>query len=262
MIRAIAHPTDFSSESHIAFAHALALALRFRCRLDILHVRRPHEDEEWAGFPAVRQTLAGWGRLDVDTPHHAIESELGVAVRKIDIRSHAAAEGLATFLTGHRPNLIVAATHHTGAISRWNSVSEEIWRHTRLPTLLFGPQARPFITEHSGVLQLKTILIPVTSEPSSRLALRTLRDFFQPLSIKSYLLHVGEAAPMGLDVDAVVHLRSGPIIQTILAAVDDVTADLIAMPRIGPRGVMETLRGSTSTEIIERARCPVLVLPG
>ena len=262
MIRSIAHPTDFSSASHSAFCHALALAIRFRSRLDILHVRRPDEEEEWAGFPAVRQTLAGWGRLDVDAPHHAIETELGVVVRKIDIRAHAAGEGLATFLIEHRPSLVVAATHRTGAISRWTSVSEEIWQHTRIPTLLFGPEARPFVTEHSGLLQLKTILVPLTSNPSPRLALSTLRDLLRPLSVERHHLHVGERAPEALDVDAVVHLRSGPVVPTILAAAEDIKADLIAMPRVGPQGMLEKLLGSTSTEVIERARCPVLALPG
>lgn len=261
MISAIALPTDFSTDSHLAFTHALGLAVRFRCRLDILHVRTSHTDEPWSSFPAVRQTLAGWGRLDVDAPHEAIEAQLGVVVRKIDIRAQGTVSGLAAFLADHRPDLIVVATHHTGVVSRWESVSEQLLSHTHLPTLLFGPQARPFITEHSGVVRLNSVLVPVTADPSPRASLTTLKALFGPLNLRRHVLHVGDVAPVNLDVDGVVHLRSGPVVETILGAAQELSADFIAMPRRGPRGVMEALRGSTSMRVIERAPCAVLALP-
>ena len=37
-IHRIFHPTDFSQDSQVAFAHALKLALVFRAELTIMHV--------------------------------------------------------------------------------------------------------------------------------------------------------------------------------------------------------------------------------
>jgi hypothetical protein len=80
---AIAHPTDFSEASAEAFAHALRLALEFRCRLDLLHVRSG--DGEWSSFPHVRETLARWELLPADVDHAQIQEKLGIEVRKIEI---------------------------------------------------------------------------------------------------------------------------------------------------------------------------------
>ena len=76
---AIAHPTDFSEASAEAFAHALRLALEFRCRLDLLHVRSG--DREWSSFPHVRETLARWELLPADVDHAQVQEKLGIDTR-------------------------------------------------------------------------------------------------------------------------------------------------------------------------------------
>ncbi|OYW52901.1 MAG: hypothetical protein B7Y80_19250 [Hyphomicrobium sp. 32-62-53] len=261
MIQAIAHPTDFSETSLSAFKHALSLAVTLRCRLDILHVRFTHNPAPWQDFPEVRETLAAWGLLPAGAPHHAIHDRLGVTVRKIDIRAEDAIHGLAAFIADHRPDLVVAAAHHTTAVSRWTSVSERILHHTRLPTLLFGPRSRPFIADQSGALHLNTLLVPVTCKASSAHALATLGTLFEPLQMKRHVLHVGDAIAANDNADRIVHVQQGPVVETIVAMAETLQADIIAMPRAGPRGLLDALRGSTSTRVIERATCPVLALP-
>ena len=56
-------------------------------------------------------------------------------------------------------------------------------------------------------------------------------------------------------------LRDGDPVEQILAAADEVEADLIVMPTAGHRGVFDALRGSTTERVLRRARCPLLAVP-
>ena len=142
---AIAHPTDFSEASAEAFAHALRLALEFRCRLDLLHVRSG--DGEWSSFPHVRETLARWELLPADADHAQVQEKLGIEIRKIEIEHQDPLRGVAAFLLSHRPDLVVMATRGAQGLSRFmsESVSEGIAQKTNLPALFLGPNARPFV---------------------------------------------------------------------------------------------------------------------
>ena len=157
MIQAIAHPTDFSTESDVAFEHALGLPVVFTCRLDLLHVRSPKDQNEAPSFPRVRETLARWGLLSPAAPVDHIISQLGVKVRKIEVRDTDATAGVVNFLLSHRPDLIVLATHGPAGMTRWllGSISEGVARKTHSPTLFFGPKAQAFTDALSGKLRLK-----------------------------------------------------------------------------------------------------------
>jgi nucleotide-binding universal stress UspA family protein len=266
MIQAIAHPTDFSAEGRVAFAHALRLALHHRCRLDLLHVRSPSDRDMWDAFPHVRETLAQWGLLEAGAPVETITSQLGITVRKIEIRHADAVSGVVTYLAEHRPELVVAATHGRAGLSRWlsGSVSEGIARQSHLPTLFVGPTARPFVDSASGDLSLKRILIPVAHAPSPHRALPRLAHLFEPLMPRLYPLHVGEVAPavFGADGDPIaVTVTQGSLVETILELAESVSASLIAMPTAGHQGFLDALRGSTTEQVLHRASCPVLALP-
>ena len=56
----IFHPSDFTEESEIAFAHALKIALAAKANLNIFHVHQKRDDEEWTEFPGVRDLLVRW----------------------------------------------------------------------------------------------------------------------------------------------------------------------------------------------------------
>ena len=55
--------------------------------------------------------------------------------------------------------------------------------------------------------------------------------------------------------------RNGDPVDQILAAADEVEADLIVMPTAGRTGVFDALRGSTTERVLRRAQCPLLAVP-
>jgi nucleotide-binding universal stress UspA family protein len=59
-----------------------------------------------------------------------------------------------------------------------------------------------------------------------------------------------------------VELRDGNPVHVLLAAADEVDADLIVIGSRRAGGIGEMLMGSTSTQITERSSIPVIVVPG
>ena len=55
--------------------------------------------------------------------------------------------------------------------------------------------------------------------------------------------------------------KDGEPAEVILQTADSVAADLIVMTTEGPHGFLDGLRGSTSEQVLRRARCPVATLP-
>ena len=58
-VQSVFHPSDFSTASEIAFAHALKIALVAKTRFTVLHVKA-NPGAEWQDFPGVRDTLERW----------------------------------------------------------------------------------------------------------------------------------------------------------------------------------------------------------
>jgi nucleotide-binding universal stress UspA family protein len=56
-------------------------------------------------------------------------------------------------------------------------------------------------------------------------------------------------------------VREGDPVEQILAAADELKADLIVMPTTGRTGVFDALRGSTTERVLRRAPCPLLAVP-
>ncbi len=265
-IKAIAHPTDFSEASFEAFAHALRLALEFRCRLNLLHVRSLTGGEEWASFPRVRETLGRWGLLSANAAASEIEEKLGVKVRKIQIEHQDPLQGVAGFLLSHRSDLVVMATRGAQGLNRWlsQSVSEGIAQKTQIPALFLGPKARSFVDANTGSLRLKKVVVPVAHHPAPQRALLLLHQLFGKLDFTEHFVHAGDAPfpltdPAGEPLD--VNVRQGPVVETILTAANTLPADLLVMPTAGRDGFLDALRGSTTEQVLHRAPCPLLAVP-
>src|SRR6478609_145151 len=178
MIFSIAHPTDLSPQGAAAFEHALSLALANRCRLDVLHVDEPGGRNGWADFPQVRETLQRWGVLPPGASVEAVRDVAGIEVRKVGIRDRDPVDGMARYLEEHHSNLIVMASHGRAGIDRLlaSSVSAELVQTVRVPTLIFGPAARPFIDTANGALAIERILVPVDHDPDPNEALLLLEQ--------------------------------------------------------------------------------------
>jgi len=266
MIRAIAHPTDFSREGTAAFMHALRLALLHRSRLYLLHVRSPDEQDAWAAFPHVRETLSVWGMLERDAPVAAIEQQLGIVVHKVEIHDRDPVHGIARFLQEHRCELIVAATHERSGVARWlsGSISEGIARETHTATLFVGSGARTIVDQETGRLEIPRVLLPVAHDLLPGRAVRRLKEVFEPIRPILIPLHVGEVEPVVVGFDDApldVMVTQGSIVPNILAVAEQMSASLIAMPTAGHNGWLDAVRGSTTERVLRDAPCPLLALP-
>lgn len=263
-IRAIAHPTDFSPQGQLAFAHALRLAMLHRCPLDLLHVRDPDGPSELGKFPKVRALLQRWGMLSADASPADVLPATGVAVRKVDIRDDNAVDGLADYLWEHDIDLVVMATHGRTGVKRWigGSVSDQVMREARVPALLLGPQAHGFVAPDSGEMALRHALLPVADQPEPGQAHQALARLLAGTGAAIDCLHAGTQPPRVTDAaqaSVAVRCVAGDPVAAILAEAAD--ADLIAMPTAGRQGFRDALRGSTTERVIAQARCPVLALP-
>ena len=270
MIQSIAHPTDFSAASNLAFAHALRLSLDTKSRLSLLHVNENNRQDEWTSFPHVRETLVRWNLLNEKARPTDLKARLGIEVTKVEIRHRDPATGLFEFFLSHRPDLIVLSTHGRDGLDRWQtrSVSEEIARHTHIPTLFIGPNSRGFVDSSTGEVKLEHILVPVAHSPSPRLTLNILMDVLACLDISPStvrLLHIGDEPPNVLGASApgtfaTVELVDGPVVETILRVTREQGMDMIVMPTAGHQGFLDALRGSTTERVLRQASCPVLAV--
>lgn len=270
MIQSIAHPTDFSAASTLAFAHALRLALDTKSRLSLLHVNEKGSQDDWTSFPHVRETLVRWGLLNEKAGRMDLEARLGIKVTKVEIRHRDPAKGLFEFFLSHRPDLIVLSTHGREGLDRWlsGSVSEEIARHTHIPTLFISPISQGFVEASTGEVRLEHILVPVAHSPSPRLTLNVLTDLLACLGISPStvrLLHIGDEPPnvfggSAPETCATVELIDGPVVETILRVTREQGMDMIVMPTAGHQGFLDALRGSTTERVLRQASCPVLAV--
>ena len=56
-------------------------------------------------------------------------------------------------------------------------------------------------------------------------------------------------------------VREGAVVEMILATAGMLAVDAIAMPTAGRHGLIDAVRGSTTAQILEDARWPLLVVP-
>lgn len=264
MIRSIALPTDFSEEGRLAFDHALALAVVLRSRLNLLHVRDSRDAAKWDKFPHVRDTLERWGLLPPGSGIPDVMDKLGVSVRKVEIRDADASDGLGRFLTDHRPDLMIMATHGRVGLNRWlsGSVSSELAIGSNIPSLLFGPSAKAFVHPESGTMALRDVAVPVDHDPPAGPALSKIENIMDGLDVRISLFHVGSDLPKVTDHSGAkleVRSMSGAVVETIVS--QSAQADLLAMPTTGRHGFLDAIRGSTTERVVHNASCPVLAVP-
>ncbi len=266
MRQTVAHLTDFSEVSAEAFVHALALALAYKHRLYLLHVKDPECEDSWSSFPHVREALTRWGLMAADVEPSEIEVKLGIQVVKVEINSTDLAGGIFNFILRHRPDVFVLSTHGREGLNRllYGSKAEEIARRTHVPAIFIGPEAHGFVDKSNGQIRLERILFPVAHSPSPISSSRFLTELLAPIGISSaafHFIHVGNSAPKIMGVpDQSVKIVDGPIEETILRVAQDYH-DMIAMPTAGHHGFLDALRGITTERVLRRAPCPVLAIP-
>lgn len=271
-ISSILHPSDFSEASAGAFAHALRIALDAKAKLTVLHVADKPKTADWDSFPHVRQMLADWGLLDQHASIETIEQQLGMVVRKVEMKPQSPLEGIRDFLRQHPTDLIVLSTEGRRGVARWltGSVAEEVARATRVPTLFVPAKARGFVDLRRGEAHLRRVLIPIDHAPKPAAAIGSIMTFAQLIAgehAEERLLHVGDDPPPRVQRPREpnrlrpVARRKGDPVEAILDVANDWPADLIGMPTAGHHGFLDALRGSTTERVLRQAPCPVLAVP-
>lgn len=274
LVSSVLHPTDFSTASEEAFAHALAIAQIRQTEFTILHVGSETDAEKaHKRFPGVRETLEHWGLLKPDSPGSAVLDELNIQVNKITL--HGSDPGLETlrYLADNPVDLIVLATEGRAGLPRWivPSVAETLARSSRTMSL-FVPHGvkRAPVSLAGGILSVHNILVPVDHQPHPGAALEFARRAAEAIGdgvVTITLLHVGDAhfpaqrLENGPNWSWRVKTCAGDAVAQIIKTANEVQAELIVMTTTGHNGVLDVLRGSTTEQVLRGSPCPLLAVP-
>jgi nucleotide-binding universal stress UspA family protein len=270
-VESIFHPSDFSSASEVAFAHALKIALVTKARLTMLHVSADAK-VDWHDFPGVRDTLERWGVIPQGSPRSAV-GKLGLEIGKVVAESKDPVQASLRFLEKHPADLIVLAVHQDSGRMGWlgKSVGKPIAQKSGQITLLIPHGVEGFVSRADGSVSLKNVLVPVAAKPRPQPAIeaasRIIRNLGMPAGTVS-LLHVGEESEMpAVQTPEVAGwkwtrlARKGDPAEAILQAAAELKADLVLMTTDGPEGFLDGLRGTTSERVLRKIQCPVANLP-
>lgn len=271
---AILHPTDFSETSAAAFDHALAISIRNKAELTILHVvPDPETEVPWHEYPSVRKTLERWGKLQGEASRSGVAKKLGVKIRKAVGFGKDVIESIVDYTQFHDIDLIVMATNENREHPLWmqEHVSTPVSEKSKLPTLFVPNEIEGCVSREDGTISLNRVLIPVDHAPNSqpvlqRLAWAKARIGGETADVT--LLHVGAEdefpevqPPPDANCRWTRMTRSGHAATEIVAAAEELAVDAIAMVTEGKRGFWDALRGSTVQRVLKKAPCLVFTMP-
>jgi len=269
---AIAFPTDLSEDNSTAFEHALALSLRARGTLNIIHAN--------PGFGAAQRmpdpipVLTRWGRLKegagADTP-----SELGIEVRNTLFSCcDDTVDTLLVALKEAQPDLLLVPTRNRAGIFRTvkGSVSEALARNAGLPTLFISPERSKLVNPADGSLTMARVLIPMHSREGGELLLKTIMALLDKLEVREVeliVLHITEQPPVALPDRPdrpdwrwrTMRGRGSNVEKALHEAQLELHSDLLVMTSRRYHGMLDFLIGNEAERVKRRAGCPLLSVP-
>lgn len=272
--KSILHPTDFSSTSETAFAHALAIALKNKAALTILHVVNDRDKEiPWHDYPGIRKTLERWGYLDADSSRRDIERKLGVEIKKAVGVDKNVTAAIVNMVETHDFDLIVMATNENreNPFYSHSSTAVPVSQKAKLPTLFVPQDVKGCVSVDDGTTSLGQVLIPVNHQPDAQPLLERMSWALDNLGDSRshvHLLYVGDenqfpnlVCPEIENVTWSKISRKGNSASNIISAAKDVQADVIAMMTEGKKGFWDTVLGSTVQKVLRKAPCPIFTIP-
>lgn len=272
-VESIFHPSDFSQGSHVAFAHALKMALVTKAKLSMLHAAST-SDADWQDFPGVRDTLERWGLLPKNSPSTAVVDVMGLQVSKVLSKGRDPVKACLAYLKKNPADLIVLAIQRREGRMEWlgpKPVGEPLAKAVGQISLFIPQGVKGFVSVQDGSVRLKNILIPVAAKPRPQPAIEAAARLIRNLGLASgavTLVHAGKAEEMPAVQTPDVPgwswkkaVAAGNPAEVILKAAQDTAADLILMTTDGPDGFLDALRGTTSELVLRQAPCPVATLP-
>jgi nucleotide-binding universal stress UspA family protein len=270
-IHRVFHPTDFSEASGAAFAHALAIAIARKTTLTIMNASKGFQGEDWSKFPGVSDTLKRWGLLDPSSSRRDVFRKLSIKVKKVGVDASKPADAILDFLAQHPTDLAVMATDAREGLPRLlqGSVAEKVARVASVRSLLVPANAQGFVSARDGSLSLKRILVPIAETPppdaAAEIATRAAKALGD-LPVELHAMHVGERMPDVLlpeseDWGWQQSIRQGEVIEEIVGAARELSADLIVMTTDGPDSFKDLFRGSHVQRVVRASPCPVVTIP-
>jgi nucleotide-binding universal stress UspA family protein len=257
----IAHTFEYPGEDDLAYAHALALAVRGGARLVSVHVRMPSDRS--SGFPDSRDLLARWDASGRPLAHDRIEHPGAEDV----------ADGLLETLRKLWPSLLVAVTRARGGVTRLfagsDSVVEAVGRNLGVPMLLLPLGCPGFVDPGTGAIALSRMLLPVGSERDAQLAVDAAAMLARLAGVDAcelVLLHVadGSAAPspqVPAGMSLVRRAARGRLTSAILACAREVQPDVLVMVTRGHDSLGDVLLASHTERVLHEAHRPLLWVP-
>jgi nucleotide-binding universal stress UspA family protein len=270
LVDRVFHPTDFSEASHVAFDHALAIAIARKATLTVLNASKGFRGDDWSRFPGVSDTLKRWGLLDESSDRRDIFDKLSVKVKKLGVDASDPADVILDFLGDHPNDLVVMATEAREGLPRLlkGSVAEKVTRASGARFLLVPTGCPGFVSKGDGSLSLKRVLVPVAETPdpnAAALAATRAAEALGNLPVELHAVHVGEDMPyvdlpLSDDWTWQQSIRKGDVIEEILATAREISADLIVMTTDGPDSFRDLFRGSHVHRVVRGAPCPVTAI--
>jgi len=266
--------TDFSEDSELAFFHGLAFAVARHARFTVLHTGSESRDEvPWDSFPGVRETLAGWGLLDPESPRQRVEEALGVNVMKMAMRDDDPRQGIADYLRRHPTDLLIMATRGRSGWARIirPSVAESVAHRSRSHTLLLPDRTDGFVDPASGVATLQRVVCVLDPYRDPRHALAFLKAWlpaFGGVLAEITVVDSGNGDYLNDKLLPAVdgqtwtlRRQQGPIADVAAELADEVEPDLVVMSTQGRLGLRGRLAGSNAERILREKQLPLLLIP-
>jgi nucleotide-binding universal stress UspA family protein len=287
-------PVDFSDASKHALQHAIALAGWFESHVTGLHVMRPEFVFE---PPILFAERGGLKALPVDRDQRiarlndwmrpATEARVPWNAR---VEEGAPAECILDCVRALPADLVVMGTHGRSGFEHLvlGSVTEKVLRHAVCPVMTVPPRAAT-----AAKLPFRRLLCPVDFSEASIEALHVALSLAEEADAElvvlnvidwpddeTFLVEAFESSDMRRQLETQTVQRLDALIpddarvwsrpsakvsigsphRQIIAAANDMAADLIVIGVHGRKALDVTLFGSTTNQVVRRASCPVLTI--
>ncbi len=293
MFKKILHPTDFSEVSLQAFDQAIALALRYGAKLQLLHAVVLHEYDNTTVDKGVKKLNEAYDSLRAELMIHmeAIVEKSDIASGMCSLiikRGFSAGEAIIDKAEESGSDLIVMGTHGDSPVRHFflGSVAEKVVRYAPCPVMVLGR-----MEDAPG--HFENILLPVDFSKASHKAAELAVELAKKHKARLHLLHVYQdvVPPVyyiysekafewdpalkkrGAEalwkfmmqhhtggVELITHFEQGRIARSIVDLSNKASIDLIVMGTAGLAGVHHFILGSVTEKVLRKADVPVLTV--
>jgi nucleotide-binding universal stress UspA family protein len=295
-IKKILYPTDFSSCSKQAYAHALFIAEQYNAELHILHVITVHHDDAYDptyDYPDLEEY-----NLHLEKHAQAESDELikrhktsDVKIIKIQERGYSPSANILQYAQNNNIDLIVMGTHGRRGLGYLflGSVAEEVTRFARRPVYTIREQ-KPTIP----VEKINRILVPIDLSKFSKQALHYANELCRDYDSELEVIHVVEDRVhpalyatgkssifdfmpditkkstklinemfdeiVGPKVKKKIKIMEGVPAREILNYAEQKDVNMIVLTTHGASGLNQFFLGGVAEKIIRRSICPVFTI--